>query len=717
MILAFINSNIVKNLFFALLILAIVILLITTFAATIKTEFNKDGNNNKRKVIKNAFRGLANFVLVPLICFFALFVGNMLLRAIDGATSGGSSVYLSRQMFMAGAYNANRVRQDEVEGEDAVRYKETSDDHFSYGALIVGVDGSGTGYGNFGIFIDDTSGKNQRRAADKIDDFFANGYSITIGSGVFNGDEYSKIINKKRVSDVSFSSGDSANANTLAFKETEFYNGGKGMKIASNVNFLHQGENEEVENKKVAAKTGMITFEEGDTVYFSIYNIGLVYYYYDLTLTGFNYIISAIALFFCAWVLIVTVLGLIKRIFMLSTLFIISAPICAIYPLDDGKALEQWRKEFIKETLSAYAVVVVMNIFLALLPLMSKMNVFVSGELWIFTGFANHIARVLIVVAALTFFKDATKTIASLIGAGDSYDAGDGAKKNFATNVGRVAAGGAVALGTGALVGKGIGKLIGLGAGAVSKMKDNSFAKSAASNELARRQKALEEAGVEGKAENSTDAIGDGSTSMNSSNASNVVQTQSNPNSAVSNSMNNNTAQKDKPIDWHYERKKAQYEKRRNNRITSLEARYDKKTSLVDGNIELEDEEKKKMNEKLTNKLKRRKERVNNRLDKKEYNLTDEGIKERNKKRTNFIKKVKDNHFTRFVGGTVDAIKGIAKGDLNMKEAWKDSTTKGSKAYRDKQQKDAEKKKAQVEAKQREEMLETLKNIEKNSKK
>ena len=87
--LTFLNSNIVKNLFFACLVLAIVILLITTFAAVIKTEFAKDGNNNKRKVIKNAFRGLANFVLVPLICIFGLIVGNAILRALDGATSNG----------------------------------------------------------------------------------------------------------------------------------------------------------------------------------------------------------------------------------------------------------------------------------------------------------------------------------------------------------------------------------------------------------------------------------------------------------------------------------------------------------------------------------------------------------------------------------------------------------------------------------------------------
>ena len=110
-VLAFIQSSIVRNLFFSLLILAIIILIITTFVAVIKTEFNKDGNNNKRKVIKNAFRGIANFLLVPIICMFGIIISNALLRAIDGATGGGENSTLSSQIFVASGYNANRARR------------------------------------------------------------------------------------------------------------------------------------------------------------------------------------------------------------------------------------------------------------------------------------------------------------------------------------------------------------------------------------------------------------------------------------------------------------------------------------------------------------------------------------------------------------------------------------------------------------------------------
>ena len=177
-VIAFLNTDLVKNLFFALLVLAVVMLVITTFVATIKTEFAKDGNNNKRIVIKHAFRGLANFILVPVICLFGLIVGNALLRAIDGATSIGGATSLSSQIFMVGAYNANRARKSQADSSSGdFTYKQ--DDSGLFGRKL-------KEYGNFGVFLDDTSGINRQSAADKIDDCFAQNHTIFVGQGYGN---------------------------------------------------------------------------------------------------------------------------------------------------------------------------------------------------------------------------------------------------------------------------------------------------------------------------------------------------------------------------------------------------------------------------------------------------------------------------------------------------------------------------------------------------
>ena len=237
---------------------------------------------------------------------------------------------------------------------------------------------------------------------------------------------------------------------------------------------------------------GVIVIPKNASLTFSIYNYGLVFYYYDLGFGSFSYFTSAIAMAFCAYTLLLTALGLIKRLFLLTTLFIVSPPICAIYPIDDGKALESWRKEFIKETLSAYSVVVVMNIFLSLLPLVRGIELFSgSSDLkWLgsipgITAIANYFARVLIVIGGLVFFKDASKTIAGIIGAGDASADGAGASGKLTSGVKRTAGG--LALGAGAafgaarLAGKGIGlagKGVGKGISALdSKIHSNSQAK------------------------------------------------------------------------------------------------------------------------------------------------------------------------------------------------------------------------------------------------
>lgn len=273
-----------------------------------------------------------------------------------------------------------------------------------------------------------------------------------------------------------------SNSNSLNYDEVGLWNDGACtgdlyIKIKSMTNA-----NDSIGENVGLSSDGILNFKEGDAVFCSIYNIGLVYYYYDLSLTGgFDYIICTICLLFCAWTLLLASLGLIKRLFMTVTLFLISPPICATYPIDGGKILERWRTEFVKNALSAYSTVVVMNIFLSLLPLVSKMKLFISYAdilpIPIPTPFANYIAKILIVIGGLVFFKEGSGIVAQIIGAGDTT--GDGAKNAgaFGKGVGRFMAGGALVAGIGMSVGKSIGN-VGKGiSGAVTKHNDNKFRK------------------------------------------------------------------------------------------------------------------------------------------------------------------------------------------------------------------------------------------------
>lgn len=442
-VMALINDKSVQNVFWAMLVLAVLLLLITTFVATIKTEFNKDGKNSKKPVFQGAIRAMANFVLIPVIIMFGMFMGNALLKAIDGATSVSNRTSLSSQIFLVGAYNANRARsycnityKTNGQIESVVYTNEGSGSKIqSFGKILVGGETTNTNAGtaNFGIFYDNvTAGYT---AADKIDDAFSSNLTLT----------------QNDLSSLN------ASQRSLDYSAQRFYYGGW---------FFDD-----------IATAGEYGTTDRPSITFSIYNISLVYYYYDLAPIAFDYISSTFSLIVCAYVYITTILGLIKRLFMMVTLFVISPPITALYPLDGGKALGNWRSAFISETLAAYSTVVVMNVFQMLLPLIMKIQLFSRSDLgknWLLDAlllggvsidFMNRIGVMLIILGALTFFKSATGTISKMLGIGDATGAGIDGVRNMTRNVARAAAGVGLAAAGGAMLAKGAGKAVGKAVG------------------------------------------------------------------------------------------------------------------------------------------------------------------------------------------------------------------------------------------------------------
>lgn len=520
-----ISSDIVQRIFFAMLILAVVLLIVTTFVANIKSEFNAQdkGGNNKRKVFKNAFRGLLNFVAVPVVSLFAIFLSNGLLKAIDGATQiNGSQTYLSGQLFVASAYNANRARTSQ-DNEKGNGYYKTN----SFGALITGNYDTGvqdgTGYANFGIFLDDAN-QYGYRAADKIDNAFATGLNLKVEEStkpymLYYGNKlyfwYGGMdIVTSSISMLATQGGKTPGGYTTFPEGYKMSYGAfgdiKGTFNPLSIFGIGEGfyyELNYASNKGVDADYGHISF--------SIYDTALVFYYYDLGLSNFSYIIYIIAGSYFCYALLVTAIGLIKRLFMVTTLFIISPPVCALYPMDEGQALGRWRKAFVSEVTSAYAVIVVMNIFLSLLPLFTSIEVFSINSMssrflqlfplytwWIdpfifeqggtgygsetiseayagigtalspVIGFLNAFARLLIIIGGLHFFKKATKQIAEVLGTGNAME--DGAE--VAAKIGKTISGaatlavGAMTAGAGAAAVKGA-QAAGKGAQAANAVK------------------------------------------------------------------------------------------------------------------------------------------------------------------------------------------------------------------------------------------------------
>jgi len=103
------RSGTVQNLFYALLTLAIVLLVLFTIVAFVKNIYAEKPKPWK-DIITSSIKGLAGFFLTPILCLFGVWVGNILLQTLFEATSEGNSRTMSAEVFVAGAYNANRMR-------------------------------------------------------------------------------------------------------------------------------------------------------------------------------------------------------------------------------------------------------------------------------------------------------------------------------------------------------------------------------------------------------------------------------------------------------------------------------------------------------------------------------------------------------------------------------------------------------------------------------
>ena len=414
-VLSLINSETVQNVFWSLVILAVVLLIITTVVALIRAQTQSMDDKSRRtnnQIFVTALKALVNFFMVPVVAILGIFMGNALLKSLDQATSGGNNVRVSSVLFVSCAYDCNRARTSTTFATDLSE-----------------------GLNNMGVLKG-----TPEDIADAVDEAFKNGTSFEAQSFDI-GASFSNLFSEKAM-------------DYIYLFAMAYYSGG------------------------TAAIPRMC---------FSIFDAWQVFYYYDLL--SFNFLVFIAASLFVLWVLITTSIGLIKRMFKLVILLVISPPIAALMPLDNGGALAKWRKEFIGSVLAAYATVVAFNLTLMLLGPILEINFFYipgTTSTGIATTAVNMIIQILIVCGAMLFFKDFTKSISQMIGAEDAHDAGVGATKAIASKVAMVATAGAAAAGAKAAkvtAGKLKAKTAGL-----QKKKDD------ASGDVAKAQKEFDEA-------------------------------------------------------------------------------------------------------------------------------------------------------------------------------------------------------------------------------
>lgn len=334
----FLNTPLVKNMLMSIMLLAMFLIIIFTVMAFIKNAYAAKQKGWK-EIVGNAIKGLANFIFIPVCCLLGVWLGNILLNAIDGATSSGGSTQMSRKLFITCAYNANvfRAHEGDENGElnpnKYLKFAELYNEYVEPNAF-------------------DTSSKEKAAAAVKA--------------------RFSK------------------------------------DQIAQQIDNIY------------AAKSSVTKIDADGNVVVENVDAPSIHWYWQVwdlyNLWEINYLTLVVGGVFMLYVLVGLTYGMVRRLFILLMLFIISPGIAAMYPLDDGSALGGWKKKFIGETISAYGAVAGMNLFFSILPLIDRIEVA--------TGFLAPIIQLLVMVSGLFVVKEIIGMISGFIGAEDAYSKG-----------------------------------------------------------------------------------------------------------------------------------------------------------------------------------------------------------------------------------------------------------------------------------------------------
>ena len=335
-VLDFIMDPTVLGVFFSVLIVAIILLFVTTFVAIVRSEITEKGANPKGPIFGRALRSILYFVMVPVVSILGIFMANVFLKTLDAATNLSEKDTLSAMVFQAAAYDGNRARNNP--------------DLAAAFAPDFGLSGS----------------MSQADIANAIDEAFA-GAEETTG---FPSNPYDQ--------DYMFTL-------TLTLQTTVMYA-------------------------------------------FDTYNyccFPMVYYYYDL-LFGYDYLIGFIGGFIACSVLLSTCLGCIQRIFELTILFVISPPIIALMPVDNGSKYNSWRGEFIKRVMALYGPIIGLNLAFMILTIIGNYSLFPDEpEFALF----NRLVKMFFMIVCLLSVKEFSGMISGLIGSSDALATGEGKKE------------------------------------------------------------------------------------------------------------------------------------------------------------------------------------------------------------------------------------------------------------------------------------------------
>lgn len=432
-----VEYSVLTNVFWAFIVFGLIMLFMTTIVAIIKSHYTYDDKSAKgpMQYVYTAGKAVVNMVAVPIIVVLGLYINQAILTAVDSITSTSTSsieTLFGTESSTDG--EGNTINEsvaskylysvDTVNGGKTYIYYDMfgANCKIKYGKQFSAVEKDtwkGTDVATIGATNAPISGQLFRVAAYNANRVRLGTYSQGnfTGSRGTNFDLFKNAKDRDQLADMV----DTCFANNLHTKDsiTLSYDLGGTQNIVSFKYFAN--------------------FLTTNISAFSKFNVGAVWYYYDLW--QFNFIVGFAGVMLTAGVLVNIVFGLISRLFTCIVLFLIAPPLFGLAPLDGGDAGKKWRSNFMKNVLMTYGAVVGMNLMFLILPYINTIDFFNIKLI-------DIIMQTLILIAGLITVKAMIGLFSDLIGGADSNKTG----KDLATETGTAAMkGGKMALGAGKL--------------------------------------------------------------------------------------------------------------------------------------------------------------------------------------------------------------------------------------------------------------------------
>ena len=422
-----------STVFWAFIVFGIIMIFVTTIVAIVKSHYSYDDKAAKgpMQYVYTAGKAVINIAAVPIIVFLGLYLSQAILTALDGITTSTNSSVVS-------IYGTDESGEQSL-AERYLRSTSTS---------ATGGDETYIYYDIFGYASSIRYSDSQNPDLPSDNDVSLIGAAnITFSGSLFKLAAYNA--NRARQGDLTINSNftGSASSDIPLCGNARTNDELADMIDVAFANNLHLREvyTFDYSENDVAARVLVNMFFTNGIGAFSKFNIGAVWYYYDLW--QFNAIVGFAACLVCAVVFINIIMSLAMRLFMCIGLFLVAPPLFGLAPLDGGKAGKSWTESFMKQVLMAYGAVVGMNLFFLILPYINEIDFFNIA-------IADLFAQTIIIIVGLITVKTFIAMISGFVGGEDANRYGSDVGKE----VGKVTAG-AVGL-TGAAV-AGTAKMIG----------------------------------------------------------------------------------------------------------------------------------------------------------------------------------------------------------------------------------------------------------------